>query len=78
VITTVESSSPWIRSKTSTPSAYGGCDMVVYYFDETKSKIEELSCVKIVVGVDHATCSDSENNFKLIPISKILYIVEEN
>ena len=52
--------------------------MVVYYFDETKSKIEELSCVKIVVGVDHATCSDSENNFKLIPISKILYIVEDD
>ena len=51
--------------------------MVVYYFDETKSKIEELSCVKIVVGVDHATCSGADNNFKLIPINNILYIVNE-
>lgn len=51
--------------------------MVVYYFDETKSKIEELPCVKIVVGVENATCSDTDEHYKLIPINKILYIVQE-
>lgn len=52
--------------------------MLVYYFDEGTQKVEEISVKKIVVGVEHATVTTDTDHFKLIKISKLLYIVEDN
>lgn len=51
--------------------------MLIYYFDDSSKKVEEIHIKKLVVGVDHATATLNDDTFKLIEIRKLLYIVEE-
>ena len=43
--------------------------MLIYYFDESTQKVEEILVKKLVLGVDHATATIATGQFKLIKIN---------